>query len=47
MVSRSILFNYARVKKKAAAELGLSFLAYIMKRAKNIVGVKRLIAAMR
>jgi transposase len=34
-------------KEKAAAELGLSFLAYNMKRAINIVGVKRLIAAMR
>ncbi|HWT76410.1 MAG TPA: IS1182 family transposase [Mobilitalea sp.] len=33
-------------KEKATAELGLSFLAYNMKRAINMVGVKRLIAAM-
>ena len=35
-----------RGKEKAAAELGLSFLAYNLKRAINIVGVDKLIAAM-
>ena len=34
-------------KEKAAAELGLSFLAYNLKRAINMVGTKALIAAMR
>lgn len=34
-------------KEKAAAELGLSFLAYNLKRAINIVGTRALIAAMR
>jgi len=33
-------------KEKAAAELGLSFLAYNMKRAINLVGTKKLIEAM-
>lgn len=33
-------------KEKAAAELGLSFLAYNLKRAINMVGAKKLIAAM-
>lgn len=33
-------------KEKATAELGLSFLAYNLKRAINIVGIKKLIAAM-
>jgi len=33
-------------KEKATAELGLSFLAYNIKRAINMVGVKRLIEAM-
>ncbi|HEX2946932.1 MAG TPA: transposase, partial [Clostridia bacterium] len=33
-------------KEKTTAELGLSFLAYNMKRAINMVGVKKLIAAM-
>jgi transposase len=33
-------------KEKATAELGLSFLAYNMKRAINMVGVKKLITAM-
>ena len=33
-------------KTKAAAELGLSFLAYNMTRAINMVGVQALIAAM-
>lgn len=35
-----------RGKEKAAAELGLSFLAYNLKRAINLVGTKALIAAM-
>ena len=35
-----------RGNKKATAELGLSFLVYNMKRALNMVGPKRLIAAM-
>lgn len=34
-------------KEKAAAELGLSFLAYNLKRAINLVGTKALVAAMR
>ncbi|HHW31678.1 MAG TPA: hypothetical protein GXX20_08410 [Clostridiaceae bacterium] len=33
-------------KEKATAELGLSFLAYNMKRAINMVGVRKLIEAM-
>ncbi len=33
-------------KEKAAAELGLSFLAYNLKRAINLMGVKALIEAM-
>jgi len=33
-------------KEKAAAELGLSFLAYNLKRAINMVGIEKLIAAM-
>jgi transposase len=33
-------------KEKVTAELGLSFLAYNMRRAINMVGVKKLIAAM-
>ncbi len=33
-------------KEKATAELGLSFLAYNMRRAINMVGVKTLIAVM-
>ncbi|WP_024833531.1 hypothetical protein [Ruminiclostridium josui] len=33
-------------KEKASAELGLSFLAYNIRRAINMVGVKKLIAAM-
>ena len=33
-------------KEKATAELGLSFLAYNMKRAINMVGTKKLIEAM-
>ncbi len=33
-------------KEKATAELGLSFLAYNLKRAINIVGMEKLIAAM-
>jgi len=33
-------------KKKAAGELGLSFLVYNLKRALNLVGAKTLIAAM-
>ncbi|WP_157833848.1 hypothetical protein [Ruminiclostridium josui] len=32
-------------KEKASAELGLSFLAYNIRRAINMVGVKKLIAA--
>ena len=35
-----------RGKEKAAAVLGLSFLAYNLRRAINLVGVKALIAAM-
>ena len=35
-----------RGKAKAAAELGLSFLAYSLTRAIHLVGVKALIAAM-
>ena len=35
-----------RGKEKAAAELGLSFLAYNLTRAINMVGVKKLIEAM-
>jgi transposase len=35
-----------RGKEKAAAELGLSFLAYNITRAINMTGVKELIAAM-
>ena len=40
-------FHYVlcRGKEKAAAELGLSFLAYNLTRAINMVGVKRLIEA--
>jgi len=33
-------------KEKATAELGLSFLAYNMKRAINLIGAKKLIEAM-
>ena len=33
-------------KEKAAAELGLSFLAYNLRRAINLVGIDALIAAM-
>lgn len=33
-------------KKKTAAELGLSFLAYNIRRAINMVGIEKLIAAM-
>jgi len=33
-------------KEKVTAELGLSFLAYNMKRAINLVGTKKLIEAM-
>ena len=35
-----------RGKEKTTAELGLSFLAYNLKRAINMVGIKALIAAM-
>ena len=35
-----------RGKEKVAAELGLSFLAYNMKRAINMIGIQKLIAAM-
>ena len=35
-----------RGKEKATAELGLSFLAYNMKRAISLVGTKKLIEAM-
>jgi len=35
-----------RGKEKAAAELGLSFLAYNLTRAINMIGVQALIAAM-
>ena len=33
-------------KEKATAELGLSFLAYNLRRAINLVGIEALIAAM-
>jgi transposase len=45
MVSWSGLL-LCRGKEKATAELGLSFLAYNVKRAINMVGVKKLIAVM-
>ena len=43
---RGAHYLLCRGKVKAAAELGLSFLAYNMTRAINLVGVKALIAAM-
>lgn len=43
---RGAHYLLCKAKEKAAAELGMSFLACSMTRAMNLVGVKALIAAM-
>ena len=42
----AVQLRWTHGKEKATAELGLSFLAYNLKRALNMIGANKLIAAM-